>query len=61
MRAQITSSKMIGDGQVKVAWSDGIEFIYDATLKLVTAGLYDAQRETVSRTSANVTLNGVGC
>jgi hypothetical protein len=25
MRVQITSSKMIGNGQVKVTWSDGIE------------------------------------
>lgn len=61
MKARIASSKMIGNGQVKVAWSDGIEFVYDAALKLTTAGLYDTQREAVSRTSAELTLNGVGC
>lgn len=61
MRVAIISSKMIGDGKVKVAWSDGVEFVYDATLNLFAAGLYDAKREAVSRTSAELTLNGVGC
>jgi hypothetical protein len=61
MRAHITSSKLQKGGTVAVLWSDGVEFIYDATLTLTTAGLYDAQRQAISRTSAELTLSGVGC